>query len=1705
MKQFLRTLSGEKHTAKRNLVLPILSILFLFVFGNGFAQTTGIYESYAIINANGAGNTYYDLSAVTANPDFQGANLGTFTASQTLVLAGGQNKTFKCSGGNVTGSNIYYRVYSVSGIAGSFSSAIAYGFTSNDTGGCGGNQTWTNSTNTTNVKAGLSPGVYYLEVYADAPGSPGTVYANNGGANYKATFTVSSALSVYDFTGATTGAATTNATGGTLSVMSSNNNNGTVTAISATSASSGYTGASGTNNIGNAPLGGALNTGTSGYFEFTITPPSGGSVVFNSITFGSRGTGTAPTNYAIRTSADSYAANVATGTLAITSTWTLMSPTVTTVTGAAGAALTIRIYGYGGTGAAANTIVWRIDDINIVTGLSYNPALNASSSSLAFSTTQAVGTTTTSQTFNLTGSNLTGFPGSITVSAPSTDFQVSNNNSTWGATATIAYTTASLASTPVYVRFSPQSSGAKSGNVTFSGGGVSTPPTVVVTGTAILGTPVATAATNITTTSFDANWGAVTGASSGYLLDVSTSPTFGTTGSASLSEGFSAGTTAPTGWTFTGAVSTYTSAGNFGASSPSIQMNATGEVIQTIALSGAATQLSFWLKGNSTDAVSALLVEGYNGSSWVTVQNITSSIPTTGTTYTYNSGTTPALPSNITQFRFTYTKSAGNIAFDDVAINYSTSTPSFVTGYNAKPIAGQSTVTSTVTGLSANTIYYYRLRATDGTPSSYSNVITVNPASIGGTVSSDQTICSGTQPSTLTLAGNNGTIIKWQKASDSAFTSPTDITNTTATLTGSAIGTLTTTTYFRAVVQSYTNPTANAVYATVTVTALPTYANLQYPATGSICETGTFNAYGQVYQLGVTEAAGAGPGITAQFGYSTSNTDPSTWTNWSAASFNIQVGNNDEYTYAFTPPSAGTYYYTFRYRQGTCIWLYGGYNGGFWNGTTNVNGVLTVNPNHTIALTSGSSTPTVCQSAALVAPIVYTVGGGATGAGVTGLPTGITGTFSGSTLTLNGAPTVTGTFNYTVTTTGNACTVATATGTITVNPNVTPTFTAVAAICSGGSLSALPTTSNNGITGTWSPALNNTTTTTYTFTPTAGQCATTTTLTITVNPFSTASIVSNNSPICSGSTASFVLSGTSGNVVTYNINGGSSSTITFTSSSATINVTGATSTQTLNLVSVNNGYCTASLSGTSTVSLGATTTWNGTSWDNGLPTSTSAAIIAGNYTSSGDLNACTLEVTSGATVVITSGDNVSLNGALTVDTGCTFTLSNNANLLQATNATNSGNITVHRDSNSLYRQDYTMWSSPVTGSQTLQAFSPSTLAARFYNYNTSTNLYNVVTSPSTTTFDLGAGYLIRTPNTFSNTVAAIYAGSFPGVPNNGNVSVALNYYGTGLGFNMIGNPYPSTVDADTFISANTANIESTLYFWRKTNAASGSAYATYNSLGSTATATSATPNGILQVGQGFIVEAKNTNGVTFTNTMRTADNANQFFKNTTIEKDRMWLNLTNTAGLFTQTLLGYMTGATQGIDSGIDGKYINDSPVSLTSIINGTDYVIQGRALPFDASDVVPLDFKTDTAGDYTIGLDHFDGLFAAGQNIYLRDNTNGAIQDLKAGSYTFTTTAGTFDTRFDVIYQTTLSTTNPIFNDSAVVVFKNHGTIYVNAGASILDNVKVFDIRGRLITEKSKINANQVAIDGTKYANQVLILQITSDTQERVTKKIVN
>jgi gliding motility-associated-like protein len=194
-----------------------------------------------------------------------------------------------------------------------------------------------------------------------------------------------------------------------------------------------------------------------------------------------------------------------------------------------------------------------------------------------------------------------------------------------------------------------------------------------------------------------------------------------------------------------------------------------------------------------------------------------------------------------------------------------------------------------------------------------------------------------------------------------------------------------------------------------------------------------------------------------------------------------------------------------------------------WSPTTNMTNSTTLTPNvcptvtttYTLTGNSGGGCVNTDQVTVTVNPPITptfnAVGPYCSGVAIPALPTtstnGITGTWSPA---INN----TATTLYTFTPTAGQC-ATTQTLTITITPNVTPTFAAVAPICSGAALAALPTTSTNGITGTWSPALNNTATTIYTFTPTAGQCATTTTLTITVNPNVTPTFTA-VAPICSG-------------------------------------------------------------------------------------------------------------------------------------------------------------------------------------------------------------------------------------------------------------------------------------------------------------------------------------------------------------------------------------------------------------------------------------------------------------------------------------------------------------------------------------------------------------------------------------------------------------
>ena len=134
---------------------------------------------------------------------------------------------------------------------------------------------------------------------------------------------------------------------------------------------------------------------------------------------------------------------------------------------------------------------------------------------------------------------------------------------------------------------------------------------------------------------------------------------------------------------------------------------------------------------------------------------------------------------------------------------------------------------------------------------------------------------------------------------------------------------------------------------------------------------------------------------------------------------------------------------------------------------------VVIDPNHTITLTSGagSDNQVTCINVA-INPITYALGGGATGATVTGLPAGITYNVAGTTLTISGASTtvVGSPFNYSIVTTGNSCTIATASGTIIVNDNTTIALSSAAGtdnqtICINTILAPITYTIGGGGTG----------------------------------------------------------------------------------------------------------------------------------------------------------------------------------------------------------------------------------------------------------------------------------------------------------------------------------------------------------------------------------------------------------------------------------------------------------------------------------------------------------------------------------------------------------------------------------------------------------------------------------------------------------------
>ena len=524
-----------------------------------------------------------------------------------------------------------------------------------------------------------------------------------------------------------------------------------------------------------------------------------------------------------------------------------------------------------------------------------------------------------------------------------------------------------------------------------------------------------------------------------------------------------------------------------------------------------------------------------------------------------------------------------------------------------------------------------------------------------------------------------------------------------------------------------------------------------------------------------------------------------------------------------------------------------------------------------------------------------------------------------------------------------------------------------------------------------------------------------------------------------------------------------------------------------------------------------TTTWNGSTWSNSAPLKNVVAIFNGNYTSTGDIEACSVIVNTGANVTIASGHTLIVTNAVTVNGSGTLTINNNAALRQIDpSVTNTGNIIVRKNSASMIRQDYTAWASPVSGQQ-LQLFSPNTLPNRFYQYlytgTTTPTAYQSVTA--TTNFVTGKGYMIRSADNSSSTIPAAHNGQFTGIPFTGDLTINL-----GKGYNLLGNPYASPMDANRFLVDNSTTVGA-LYFWTHTVPASGGVYpvnnfASYTTLGGTAAAAGgATPNGKIQTGQGFYVRTYDFGVANFSNLQRVnASATTQFYRtaseeNQEVEKHRVWLNLNDASNNYNQILVGYMDGATNAADNTIDGLILDDSNSVIYSTINTEKYVIQGRSLPFTDEDIVPIGFKAVTAGIYFISLESVDGLFTD-QNVFLKDKYTNILHDIKQSEYQFSTQNGTFDDRFELVYRAGVLSNDDFVNDNNVLVYTQNNQIEVNSLKENIATVRIFDVLGRNIFTNENIGEKELSIISINASSQPLFVKVTLTTGEVITKKVI-
>ncbi len=547
-------------------------------------------------------------------------------------------------------------------------------------------------------------------------------------------------------------------------------------------------------------------------------------------------------------------------------------------------------------------------------------------------------------------------------------------------------------------------------------------------------------------------------------------------------------------------------------------------------------------------------------------------------------------------------------------------------------------------------------------------------------------------------------------------------------------------------------------------------------------------------------------------------------------------------------------------------------------------------------------------------------------------------------------------------------------------------------------------------------------------------------------------------------------------------------------------------------------------------SSGTTKTWNG-SWSPSAPTLADPVVISTAYAAG-----------SFACNSITLNANVTLTGteSLEIVYGASGTgkviMSSEASLVQREETATAPAIELTKTTRPMKRFDYVYWGTPISQNAFSQLNAAqaagATLANAFdakYKYVsgdiTSTGGWQTLTATSP-----GKGFITRVREQAPLTTAVATATidvKFDGTANNGVVTVPVSFVNgtptSARNNNLLANPYPSAIDADKFLTENSSLLDGVIYLWKGQTTNGGGAgqqyavadYIAYTKAGTTAdlgTGTVGAFTGKIASGQGFKVKALGAGDVLFTNCMRVVGNNNQFYRindfatNTTTIVDRFKVNLQTATGIANQVLVAYLPQTTLGYDNMYDAELFCVSPTKMYSILdNDTKKLAINARPPFENTDEVTVGFTKETATNTQMSFNvvEKEGLFASNQTpIYLYDNQLSIYHDFATGPYVFNTTSQENNSRFKIVYQSALNSTD--FNSFFAVATLNQNMLKVNAKLDI-EQVLVFDITGRLILNNTPENLNTTLEVPFNQAEGIYLVKTKLTNGQVVTSKLIN